>query len=136
METPDPPMPTDAELAILRVLWQQGPSTVREVQAGLDRAPDSYTTVLKQLQIMHEKGLVTRDESSRAHVYHPAVAQEDTQRRLVDDLMDRAFGGSARQLVMRALSSEQVSTEELDEIRKLLDRFDTPPEDGAPGDDA
>lgn len=119
----DPPLPTDAELAILRVLWARGPSTVREVQERLDE-PSGYTTVLKLLQIMHEKGLVTRDESQRAHVYTAAVSEEGAQRQLLDDLMSRAFGGSAQKLVMRALSSEGVSAGELEEIRNLLDRLE------------
>ncbi len=114
------PMPTDTELDLLRVLWTRGPSTVREVQADLD-ANSGYTTVLKHLQIMLEKGLVTRDASQRAHVYRAAVAEDETQRRLVDDLLDRAFGGSARQLVMRALSTDRVSREEIEQIRRLLD---------------
>lgn len=117
---PSSPMPTDTELDLLRVLWTRGPSTVREVQESLD-ADSGYTTVLKHLQIMLEKGLVTRDESQRAHVYRAAASKDDTQRRLVDDLLDRAFGGSARQLVMRALSTDRVSDEEIERIRELLD---------------
>lgn len=128
-----PPMPTDAELAILRVLWAQGPSTVRAVQEHLDRAaPTGYTTVLKFLQIMMEKGLVTRDESERAHVYAAAVREEAAQRRLVDDLMERAFGGSAQQLVMRALGAKGVSADELQQIRALLDTLE---EDNRDSDD-
>lgn len=120
---PDTPLPTDAELAILHVLWTHGPATVREVQDCLD-TEQGYTTVLKHLQIMLDKGLVTRDESGRAHVYTPVITEADTQRRLVSDLLDRAFEGSARQLVMRALSTEDVTEEELDQIRTLLDQFD------------
>lgn len=127
---PDAPLPTDAELAILRVLWAHGPSTVREVQEHLD-TDQGYTTVLKHLQIMLDKDLVTRDESGRAHIYAPAVAEEDTQRRLVDDLMDRAFGGSAEQLVMRALSTEDVTRDELDDIRALLAQLDDDDHDAA-----
>ncbi|MFB6249314.1 MAG: BlaI/MecI/CopY family transcriptional regulator [Salinibacter sp.] len=127
---PDAPLPTDAELAILRTLWTDGPATVREVQDGLD-TDQGYTTVLKHLQIMLEKGLVTRDESGRAHVYAAHRAEADTQRRLVRDLLDRAFGGSARQLVMRVLSTEDVSREELDQIRDLLDQIDDDPDDEA-----
>ena len=120
-----PPLPTDAELSILRVLWQRGPSTVRAVQEQLERKERTgYTTVLKLLQIMREKGLVTRDESQRAHVYRAAVGEASAQRRLVDDLLERAFGGSARALVMRALSSERVSAEELDDIRALLNTLE------------
>lgn len=137
---PSDPMPTDTELDLLRVLWAHGPSTVREVQDALD-ADSGYTTVLKHLQLMLEKGLVARDESQRAHVYRAAVAKDDTQRRLVDDLLDRAFGGSARQLVMRALSTDRVSREEIDRIRELLDeaasrRGDRGPQTADGGEDA
>ncbi len=117
-------MPTEAELAILRALWSEGPSTVRAVQEHLDASDAGYTTVLKQLQIMLDKGLVRRDESQRAHIYEAAVEEDATQRRLVDDLMDRAFGGSAQALVMRALSTEDVSPGELDDIRALLDQIE------------
>ena len=117
--------PTDAELAILRVLWQLGPSTVREVHAELERsAPTGYTTVLKQLQIMTEKGLVARDEAQRAHVYRARDPREEVQRNLVGDLVDRAFAGSASQLVLQALSARPASSTELDEIRKLLDELE------------
>jgi predicted transcriptional regulator len=126
--SPDPPLPTDAELAILRVLWSHGPATVREVMDHLD-TDQGYTTVLKHLQIMLDKGLVTRDESGRAHVYAAAVAEADTQRHLVRDLLDRAFEGSARQLVMRALSTEAVTEDELDDIRDLLDQTDPTDDD-------
>src|ERR671919_1920107 len=117
------PRPTDAELAILRVLWERGPSTVRQVHEVLvarDR-PTAYTTALKLLQIMTEKGLVRRDESDRTHVYHPRLTEEQTQRQLVRDLLDRAFGGSASKLVMQALAARRASAEELGEIRKLID---------------
>jgi len=126
----DAPLPTDAELNILRVLWADGPSTVREVMQALD-AEQGYTTVLKHLQIMLDKGLVTRDESGRAHVYAPATEEATTQRRLVEDLLDRAFSGSAETLVMRALSSEVVTREELDDIRALLDNLDAPDDDAS-----
>jgi predicted transcriptional regulator len=125
---PNAPLPTDAELAILRVLWSDGPATVRTVLDRLD-SDQGYTTVLKHLQIMHDKGLVTRDESGRAHVYAPAVEEADTQRHLVRDLLDRAFGGSAQQLVMRALSTEDVTEDELYDIRALLDQTDTTNDD-------
>jgi predicted transcriptional regulator len=116
------PRPTDAELAILRVLWQRGPSTVRQVQETLSRdRPTGYTTVLKLMQIMTDKGLVRRDESQRAHIYHPVFAEEETQQRLVGDLIERAFGGSTTNLVMQALSAKKASPEELAEIRRLLD---------------
>ena len=116
------PGPTDRELAILGVLWERGPSTVRQVNEAIsaDRST-GYTTTLKLMQIMTEKGLVIRDESDRTHVYKANVAQEQTQRQLVGDLMDRAFGGSARKLVMQALAAKKVSAEELAKIRQILD---------------
>ena len=117
-----PPRPTDAELAILRVLWARGPSTVRQVLDTLaEQRGTGYTTVLKLLQIMTEKGLVARDESDRTHVYEARYGEADTQRQLVDDLLDRAFGGSAMQLVMSALSSRRTSRKELAEIRRLIE---------------
>ena len=111
--------PTDAELAILRVLWAQGPSTVREVAEEMGRE-SAYTTVLKLLQIMTDKGLVRRDESARTHVYRTARSERATQRQLVRDLADRAFGGSAARLVMQALAARKASPEELAEIRRWL----------------
>lgn len=120
--SPTLPRPTDAELEILRVLWEQGPSTVRQVHEALAGIRDTgYTTTLKLMQIMADKGLVTRDESSRTHVYEPRASQEHTQRQLLSDLVDRAFGGSAAELVMRALSTQKTSDQELREIRRLLD---------------
>lgn len=119
------PKPTEAELAILRVLWERGPSTVRDVQEVLNVAKETgYTTVLKLMQIMLEKGLVDRDESRRTHVYRPRVPEEKTQRQLVGDLIERAFSGSAQKLVMQALSAKQVSAEELEQIRALLDEIE------------
>ena len=116
------PRPTDAELEILRVLWERGPSTVRQVHEALAEARDTgYTTTLKLMQIMADKGLVTRDESARTHVYTARVSQEGTQRQLLNDLVERAFGGSAAELVLRALSTHTASDEELREIRKLID---------------
>ncbi|HSU82656.1 MAG TPA: BlaI/MecI/CopY family transcriptional regulator [Thermoanaerobaculia bacterium] len=116
------PRPTDAELAILRVLWEQGPSTVRQVHETLGRRQSiGYTTALKLLQIMTEKGLVVRDETQRAHLYRPRLSPDETQDQLVSDLMERAFGGSAAKLVQRALSSKPARPEELAEVRKLLD---------------
>jgi predicted transcriptional regulator len=113
--------PTDAELAILRVLWKYGPSTVRQVHEALaDTRETGYTTTLKLMQIMADKDLVTRDESARTHIYAAAVNEELTQGQLVKDLVDRAFGGSAKALVLRALSAEGTSAEELREIRKLI----------------
>jgi predicted transcriptional regulator len=117
---PDTPQPTPAELDLLRVLWQRGPSTVRDMHAAVERDV-GYTTVLKLLQIMTEKGLVTRDASARSHVYTAAVSEDDTQRRLVADLLDRAFGGSRLDLVMQALSATPTTREELRQIRALLD---------------
>jgi predicted transcriptional regulator len=120
-----PAKPTDAELAMLSVLWRRGPSTVREVMDELSaEKPTGYTTVLKIMQIMVEKGLVKRDESRRTHVYRPAVPAERTQKHLVKELVNRAFQGSARKLVMQALSERSVSREELDEIRALLDELE------------
>ncbi|PYQ53957.1 MAG: transcriptional regulator [Acidobacteria bacterium] len=120
-----PPRPTPAELEILRVLWARGPSTVRDVQEALppERAA-GYTTVLKVLQIMTDKGLVIRDESARAHVYAPRAAETQTQRALVRDLVDRAFGGSAAKLVVQALSGRRASAEEIERIRRLLDEIE------------
>ena len=119
------PRPTDAELEILNVLWQRGAATVREVHDELSaRKPTVYTTVLKTLQIMTEKGLVERDESQRAHLYRARLAQDETQRQLLNDLLARAFDGSATKLVMQALSAKEASAEELTEIRALLDRLE------------
>ena len=119
------PLPTDAELAILKALWDLGPSTVREVHDAVAQERDvGYTTVLKILQIMYEKGLVSRDDSARSHVYRAAVPRERTQKKLVSDLLDRAFDGSSASLVLQALSSRKASPEELDQIRALLDRLE------------
>lgn len=119
------PRPTDAELAILRVLWERGPSTVREVHDDLSHTQDTgYTTVLKLLQIMTDKGLVVRDESQRAHVYATRETQQRTQRQLLGDLIDRAFGGSPANLVMQALSGTKASAEELSAIRQLLEKME------------
>ena len=113
--------PTDAELGILRVLWSRGPSTVRQVAEVLGREA-GYTTMLKLLQIMTEKQLVVRDEAERTHVYQAAYTEDQTQRQLVSDLLDRAFGGSAAKLVLQALAANKTSPEELAEIRTLLDK--------------
>ncbi len=116
------PRPTDAELAILRVLWERGASTVRQVHDTLVRErPTAYTTALKMLQIMTEKGLVRRDETERTHVYQSRLSEEQTQRQLVRDLLDRAFGGSATKMVMQALNAKRASPEEMSEIRKLIE---------------
>lgn len=115
-------MPTDGELEILRVLWDRGPSTVREVQEALARTrPTGYTTALKLLQIMLEKNLVTRDDAQRTHVYRAAVEQSNTERHLVGDLVDRVFGGSPAKMVMQALADHRATPEELAQIRALLD---------------
>jgi BlaI family penicillinase repressor len=116
------PRPTDGELAILRILWDRGPSTVRQVHDVLAHERQAaYTTALKLLQIMTEKGLVERDERDRTHVYRARLSEETTQRQLVRDLVDRAFGGSATKLVMQALATKRASAEELRDIRKAID---------------
>lgn len=116
-----PQLPTNGELSILQVLWENGPCTVREVQEQLDKSrPTGYTTVLKLLQIMTDKGLVRRDESQRTHVYASRLSQEQTQRQLLRDLMDRAFEGSAGNLVMRALAEDLTTEDELSKVRRLL----------------
>jgi len=115
------PKPTDAELAILRVLWERGPSTVRQVYDVLSEQRDfAYTTTLKLLQLMTEKGITVRHEEGRVHLYQAGFAQEDTQQRLVADLLDRAFGGSSAKLVVQALAAKPASPEELRQIRQLL----------------
>jgi len=120
-----PPRPTDAELAILGVLWERGPSTVRDVHDELNRhTPTGYTTVLQLLQLMTEKGLVVRDEAQRAHIYESRYSEQKTQRQLLSDLADRAFGGSAAKLVMQALSGRKANSDELNAIRHLLDRLE------------
>src|ERR671927_154777 len=116
------PRPTDAELSILRILWDRGPSTVRQVHEQLAHGrPAAYTTALKLLQIMTEKGLVERDERDRTHIYRARLSEDQTQRQLVRDLLDRAFGGSAGKLVMQALATRRASSDELREIRRLID---------------
>jgi BlaI family transcriptional regulator, penicillinase repressor len=122
------PKPTDSELAILRVLWRLGPVTVRAVHDELRLAQEiGYTTVLKLLQIMTEKGLVKRDESERSHVYRPAFPEQEVQRQLVGHLLERAFGGSAQKLVLQALAAKKATPGELAEIRKLLDEMEGKP---------
>jgi predicted transcriptional regulator len=119
------PRPTEAELELLQVLWQRGPSTVREIHEALSGEKETgYTTTLKILQKMTDKGLVQRDESRRSHVYRAAWQAEHTQRQLVRSLLRRAFGGSAAKLVVQALSEEKASPDELAEIRTLLDRLE------------
>lgn len=118
------PRPTDAELEILTVLWSIGPATVREVHEVLNRRrPAQYSTVLKFMQIMAEKGLVHRDETQRAHVYEAAKPREWTQQQLAGDLLERAFSGSAKALLIGALSARKASKKEIEELRKLLDEY-------------
>jgi predicted transcriptional regulator len=120
----EPPRPTDAELEILTVLWSIGPATVRKVYDVISRRrPAQYSTVLKFMQIMAEKGLVRRDEEQRAHIYKPARPREWTQRQLAGDLLERAFSGSAKALLVGALSARKATKPELAEIRKLLDDY-------------
>ena len=125
MSNQELPRPTDAELNILRVLWRLGPSTVRQVQEALNVDRETgYTTVLKMMQIRTEKGLVARDDSERTHVYQARLTQEQTQKQLVDNLLEKAFGGSASQLVMQALTAKPAQSEELAQIRQLLDELE------------
>ena len=124
------PKPTASELAILRVLWHRGPSTVREIREALaDEREMGYTTVLKFVQIMHEKGLVKRDDAGKTHVFSAALAAEKMQRRLVGDFLDKVFSGSVSQLVMHALGSKKTTPEEVRAIRALLDKIDPPKKD-------
>ena len=117
--------PTEAELTILRVLWEGGPRSVRDIQKVLVQSrPTGYTTVLKLLQIMTEKGLVERDENCRPQIYRARHSREQTQRQLLRDLLDRAFGGSVRTMVLQALATKKSSAEELEAIEKFLDRFE------------
>jgi len=119
------PRPTDAELAIMRVLWERGPCTVREVHDALSNSQDTgYTTVLKLLQIMTDKGLVVRDETNRAHIYSTRYSEQRTQRQLLGDLIERAFGGSPTKLVMQALTETTATADELTAIRQLLDQME------------
>src|SRR5437764_11944843 len=119
------PRPTEAELAILQVLWEGGPRSVRAIQRVLNQTkPTGYTTVLKLLQIMTDKGLVERDESQRPQIYRARYSQQQTQRQLLRDLLDRAFGGSVKALVLQAMASKRSSKEELEAVESLLDRFE------------
>jgi len=118
-----PRKPTDAEMAILRVLWQRGPSTVREIFEEMG-ANGGYTTVLKFLQIMTGKGLVLRQEAGRSHIYSAKEPAEKTQKHLTRDLLDRVFGGSSKTLVMQALSVKKASREDLAEIRQLIEKME------------
>jgi len=122
---PDTPRPTDAELEVLTVLWSRGPSTVRDVHETIGRRkPTQYTTVLKMMQIMAEKGLVLRDEKQRAHIYKATQPREWTQRQLAGDLLHRAFNGSASSLMVGALSARKASKDELADLRRLLDEYE------------
>ena len=124
--------PTDAELEILHVLWQHGPSTVRQVHDQLTLTRDmGYTTALKLMQIMHEKGLLSRVEDAKSHVYTASVTEEATQRTLLDRFVETAFRGSATKLVLQALGHHKTSAEELDEIKKLLNRMNQDRTDGS-----
>jgi BlaI family penicillinase repressor len=116
-------LPTEAELEILHVLWALGPSTVRDVHTAMAKET-GYTTVLKQMQVMAEKGLLVRSERYRSHVYEARAAKEETQQRLAGNLLRRAFEGSAKNLVLGALSAQPVSADELGEIRRILDQFE------------
>ncbi len=117
--------PTETELDILSVLWELGPSTVRQVHTSLNkRRKTGYTTVLKMMQIMTEKGLLTRDESQRSHIYKARYREESTQKQLVKDLVKRAFGGSTEKLVMQALATKKASPQQIAEIRKMLDELE------------
>jgi BlaI family penicillinase repressor len=117
--------PTKAELAILRVLWTEGPLSVRDVQAILDRSkPTGYTTVLKIMQIMADKGLVDRDDRVRPQIYRARYSEDRTQKQLLTDLIQRVYGGSVKALVLHAIGTQKPSEEELEEIKKLLDRFE------------
>lgn len=126
-QRPKVPRPTDAELAILRVLWRLGPRSVREVQRALNDErsdPAGYTTVLKLMQIMTTKGLVSRDDTQRPQIYSAFQGEARTQRQLLRDLLQRAFGGSYRELVLQALSDRKATQKELAEIEALLDRLE------------
>jgi len=118
------PLPTEAELTILNVLWTIGSATVREVYDALSEKQIGYTTVLKQMQVMADKGLLERSERFRSHVYSPRFPREQTQQQLAGSLLQRAFNGSAKNLVFGALSSKKVSSTELAEIRQMLDSFE------------
>lgn len=116
--------PTESELEILQILWDKENATVREVHEELSKNKDSgYTTTLKLLQIMFEKGLVTRDDSSKTHIYQPAVTKQKTQKQFLDKMINTLFSGSSTQLVLQALGNQKASKDELDEIQKYLDNL-------------
>ena len=117
------PLPTDAELDILAALWRLGPATVREVHEALGK-DSGYTTTLKQMQLMTEKGLVKRSERFRSHVYEAAAPKEQTQKQIAGDLLKRAFDGSATSMLLGALSAQRATGEELEEIRRMLEQFE------------
>ncbi|MCX2740671.1 BlaI/MecI/CopY family transcriptional regulator [Pontibacter anaerobius] len=125
MTLPQIPKPTESELEILQVLWQHGPSTVRFVHEELSKTKEAgYTTTLKIMQLMTEKGMLEADKSSRSHIFKPLLQEEDTQQQLLSRFLDTAFRGSASKLVMQALGNSRTSKEELDEIRNLLDKLE------------
>ena len=118
----NPPVPTNAELEILGILWEHGPQTVKQVHDAVRVTRDiGYTTILKLMQVMTEKGLVERDESERSHVYTALAPEKKVKRKLVSDLVERAFAGSAASLVQQLLSAKRASPEELEEIRAILE---------------
>ncbi len=122
MKKTRPQKPTDGELSILRALWLRGPSTVRDVMDEMNKTKETgYTTALKMMQIMTDKGLLERDDAERTHVFKPKLAEEETQRQLVTDLLERAFNGSSKKLVLQALSTGKASGKEIAEITRLLD---------------
>ena len=117
--------PTSSELAILQLLWNNGPSSVKEIHAALERdKPVVYTTVLKTMQVMMERGMLGRTESGRKHIYHSIIEQEDTQNKLLDSFLNKTFSGSAKELVMRALGKHTPDEAELDELRSFIDSLD------------
>ena len=125
MAKKEPRKPTDRELEILKILWQIGPATVRQVNEQMNKTQRTgYTTTLKFMQIMVEKALLVRDDSKYKHIYKPAITEERTQKILVGNLLDRAFSGSAEKLVMRALSAKKVSARELAKIKKLIEKIE------------
>ncbi|HXC97293.1 MAG TPA: BlaI/MecI/CopY family transcriptional regulator [Edaphobacter sp.] len=123
-DIPVAPIPTEAELEILNILWASGPATVREVHSALSGKNTGYTTVLKQMQVMTEKGLLERSERFRSHVYSARLPREKTQQQLAGNLLQRAFNGSAKNMVLGALSAKRVSAADLAEIREMLDRYE------------
>ena len=124
MKRSNPSNPTDAQLEVLNILWDRGPLTVRQVHEELSKAkPSQYTTTLKIMQVMADRGLVARDESERSHVYRAQIAREDAERQLASDLMNRVFAGSARRLLVSALASKRASSKEVDELRDFIEQY-------------